>query len=59
VKKILAFLIATAFLSVFTISRVLYAKDKKGKILMALPADHILWSERFAGAVSEVMEKAK
>lgn len=43
----------------YPISRVLYAKDKKGKILMALPADHILWSERLAGAVSEVMEKTK
>ena len=43
----------------YPISRVLYATDKKGKVVMALPADHILWSERFAGAVSEITEKTK
>ncbi len=43
----------------YPISRVLYAKDKKGKILMVISADHILWSERLAGAVSEIMEKTK
>lgn len=43
----------------YPISRVLYAKDKKGKTIIALPADHILWSERFAGAVAEIKEKAK
>jgi hypothetical protein len=41
----------------FPVARVLYAKDKKGKIVIAIPADHILWSERFAGAVTEIKEK--
>ena len=43
----------------YPISRVLYAKDKKRKVLIALPSDHILWSERFAGAVAEIKEKTK
>ena len=43
----------------YPIARVLYAKDKRGKILIALPADHILWSARFAGAVTEIKEKTK
>jgi hypothetical protein len=43
----------------YPISRVLYAKDKKGKIVIALPADHILWGERLASAVSEIMKKTK
>jgi hypothetical protein len=41
------------------VARVLYAKDKKGNVLIALPTDHILWSERFAGAVAEIKEKTK
>jgi len=43
----------------YPISRVLYAKDKKGTVLMALPADDILWSARFAGAVAAIKEKTK
>jgi hypothetical protein len=43
----------------YPIARVLYATDKKGKSLIVLPADHILWSERFANAVSEIKEKTK
>jgi hypothetical protein len=43
----------------YPISRVLYAKDKKERILIALPADRILWSERFAGAVAEIKRKTK
>ena len=43
----------------YPISRALYSRDKKGKIVMVVPADHILWSERFAFVVSEVMEKTK
>ena len=43
----------------YPIARVLYAKDKKGKVVMGLPADHILWSDRFAGAVSEITKKTK
>jgi len=41
----------------FPIARVLYAKDKKGKVIVMLPADHILWSMRFADAVAEIKEK--
>lgn len=43
----------------YPIARVLYAKNNKAKVVMALPADHILWSERFAGAVSEITKKTK
>jgi hypothetical protein len=43
----------------YPISRVLYAMDKKGKVLMVLPADHILWSARFAGTTAQIKERAK
>jgi hypothetical protein len=43
----------------YPISRVLYAKDKKGKVLMVLPADYVLWSSRFAEAVAEIMDQTK
>ena len=41
----------------FPIARILYAKDRSGKIVLVIPTDHILWSERFAGAVTEMQEK--
>jgi hypothetical protein len=43
----------------YPIARVLYGKDKKGNVLIAVPADHLLWSERFVGAVAEIKEKTK
>jgi hypothetical protein len=41
----------------YPVSRVLYAKDKKGTIVLALPVDHILWTDRLERAVAEIMEK--
>jgi hypothetical protein len=34
------------------VGRVLYAVDKKGRPVVALPADYVLWSERLAGALA-------
>jgi len=43
----------------YPIDRVLFAKDKKGKVIMVLPADHVLWSERFAAATAQIKERTK
>ena len=36
-----------------------YAKDKKGKVLLVLPADYILWSKGLAGGTARIKETIK
>jgi hypothetical protein len=43
----------------YPIARVLYAKDKKGNVLVILPTDHILWSRRLDGVLAEIREKTE
>ncbi len=40
------------------VGRVLYALDKKGRPVVALPADHVLGSERLAGALAVISQDA-
>ncbi len=43
----------------YPVARVLYAQNKKGEILLIIPADYVTWNERFSGTVTEIKEKMK
>jgi hypothetical protein len=43
----------------YPVARVLYAQNKKGEIVLIIPADYVTWNERFSRAVTEIKKKMK
>ena len=43
----------------YPLLRILHAIDKKGRVLLVLPTDYILWSTRLAGALEELKKRTR